>query len=628
MSPNALALTIAIAPLAGFAIALIGFRRRHAIASAIVILSGLVTLIASGWLLATSTGEAHVVGARWFTIGDLSIDFGLLLDGKTLVMGGVVALITFLIQVYSLAYMRDDPGKGRFFAFLALFEWSMLLFVYASSLLQTFIFWELVGLASFLLIGFWYEKPSAVAAAKKAFLMTRIGDVGLFIGLILLFMATGTLDVQAILGIFGPDGVPEGIDAGRIELIATLLFVGVIGKSAQFPLHTWLPDAMEGPTPVSALLHSATMVAAGVFLVARLHPLFLDAPSTLTFILIIATFTALLASTMAMVATDMKRILAFSSVSQLAFMLIGLGAGSVFAGFFHLTTHAFFKALLFLCAGAYIHHLGTNDVIAMGRAGARRMVVTTLGLIVGGASLAGIPMLSGFFSKEQIVGTLHGPELTAFKVCALAAAFLTAYYASRMVFLIIAPNQDSKARPDEPVGAHHAGHDHHHDANPEPWTIRGPIVVLSLLAIGAGYLGDRIGALIGVEHIHHPSVAEMAPAAILALAGVALAWFEFGRKGSSQLGFVARVPAALRLFRNRWYIDEIYNATIVRASVGLARLCFVTETRGFDGAADGVAEGTAELGDAVARSHSGRLQLYVGVAGALVGAAALYLGMR
>jgi NADH-quinone oxidoreductase subunit L len=197
-----------------------------------------------------------------------------------------------------------------------------------------------------------------------------------------------------------------------------------------------------------------------------------------------------------------------------------------------------------------------------------------------------------------------------------------------MVFLIIAPNEHSKARPDEPAGAHHAGHDHHHDANPEPWTIRGPIVVLSLLAIGAGYLGDRIGALIGVEHIHHPSVAEMAPAAILALAGVALAWFEFGRKGSSQLGFVARVPAALRLFRNRWYIDEIYNATIVRASVGLARLCFVTETRGFDGAADGVAEGTAELGDAVARSHSGRLQLYVGVAGAVVGAAALYLGMR
>ena len=622
MSTTQLALTIAIASLAGFAIALIGFRRRHAVAAGVVLLSSLATLVASCWLLATESPEAQVIGARWFTIGDVSLDFGLLLDGKTLVMGAVVALITFLIQVYSLAYMKDDPGKGRFFAFLAFFEWSMLLFVYASSLLQTFIFWELVGLASFLLIGFWYEKPSAVAAAKKAFLMTRIGDVGLFIGLILLFMATGTLDIPAILGIFGPEGTPADIDPQRIELIATLLFVGVIGKSAQFPLHTWLPDAMEGPTPVSALLHSATMVAAGVFLVARLHPLFLDAPSTMLLITIIATLTALLASTMAMVATDMKRILAFSSVSQLAFMLIGLGAGSLFAGFFHLTTHAFFKALLFLCAGSYIHALGTNDVIAMGRAGARRMPITTLGLVAGGAALAGIPMLSGFFSKEQIIGALHGPDHSIFRVCTLVAAFLTAYYTSRMVFLIVAPNPDSKATPDEPAGAQHA-----HGPS-EPWAIRGPLLVLSALAIGAGYFGDRLAGMLEIGHVHHPTVMEMAPAAAIALAGVALAWFEFARRGSSQLGFVARVPAAWGLFRNRWYIDAIYNATIVRLSVGVARACFVTETRALDGAADGVAQGTAEMGGAVARGHAGRLQVYVGVAAALIGGAALYLGLR
>lgn len=630
MNTQTVGLTLVLAPLLGFAIALIGFRRRHVVASGIVILSGLITFAAALWLLATSLDHGHitprVIAARWFMIGDIPIDFGLLLDGRSLIMGAVVALITLLIQIYSLSYMGHDPGRGRFFAFLALFEWSMLLFVYASSLLQAFIFWELVGLASFLLIGFWYEKPSAVAAAKKAFLMTRIGDVGLFIGLILLFMATGTLDITAILAAFDPEGAPVGIDQARIELIAGLLFVGVIGKSAQFPLHTWLPDAMEGPTPVSALLHSATMVAAGVFLVARLYGLFLDAPATMHWILIIATITALLASTMAMVAKDMKRILAFSTVSQLAFMLMGLGAGSLFAGFFHLTTHAFFKALLFLCAGAYIHHLGTNDVVAMGRAGARKMRVTTLCMLIGAAALAGIPMLSGFFSKEQILSALHGPGLLVFKVCALAAAFLTAYYTTRMALLLVAPNTASAAREDEPAGAQHA-HGHHHHGPAEPWVIRGPLLLLAALALVSGYFGEQIGGMLA-EHPHHAAIAEMMPAIVIALAGVGLAWFEFGRRGASQLGFVERMPALLDLFRNRWYLDAIYKATFVRFSEAVAALCFTTETRGLDTAADGVAYTTAGAGSTVARSHAGRVQVYIGLAALLVAAAALYIGLR
>lgn len=646
MSHDSLALASVVAPLVGFFLALVVFRKQHAIAAAVVLASGAVSLGATAMMLLGGPAEAHVVGARWFTIGDVSIDFGLLLDGRTRIMGAVVALITMCIQIYSLGYMKHDPGRGRFFAFLALFEWAMLTFVYSANLLQTFIFWELVGLASFFLIGFWYQKPSAVAAAKKAFLMTRIGDVGLFVGLIFLFQSTGTLDVREIAAIFDPEGLPKTIAPERIEWIAALLFIGVIGKSAQFPLHTWLPDAMEGPTPVSALLHSATMVAAGVFLVARFHGLFLDAPTTAQIMLIVATFTALLASTMAMVAKDMKRVLAFSSISQLGFMLIGLAAGSLFAGFFHLTTHAFFKALLFLCAGAYIHHYGTNDMIAMGRAGARSMRITTIGLVVGGAALAGIPPLAGFFSKEQILGALHGPGATVFKIAGLGAAFLTAYYTFRMIFLLTRPNESSAAQPDEAAYAQHRdaddgghgseghgseghgseGHGPEGHGHAEPWVFRVPILLLVVGSLGAGFLGDRIGGLLGIDHIHHPTLAEMAPAIAVALAGVILAWLEFGRSGARQTGFVSRVPALRTFFERRWYIDEIYERVFVRAAVAVAKLCYGTERDGFDAGADMVADGTARVGASVARGHNGRLQWYVGGAVVLTAVLAFYLG--
>ena len=296
--------------------------------------------------------------------------FGFLLDGLSLMFGVAVALITLCVMVYSLGYMGHDLSKTRYFALLALFEWAMLSFVYAVDLMQTFIFWELVGLASFFLIGFWYEKPSATAAAKKAFLMTRVGDVGLFIGVLMVLQVAGHFDIPGLLATEG--GLVAQATPAVLTTITLLIFVGIVGKSAQFPLHTWLPDAMEGPTPVSALLHSATMVAAGVYLMARLHPLFMGSETTLGSILIVASMTALLAATMAMVATDIKRVLAYSSISQLGFMLLGLAAGSLFAGVFHLITHALFKALLFLCSGLFIHHLETNDMAQIGRGGGRR----------------------------------------------------------------------------------------------------------------------------------------------------------------------------------------------------------------------------------------------------------------
>ncbi|PIE18613.1 MAG: NADH-quinone oxidoreductase subunit L [Proteobacteria bacterium] len=613
-----LAIVALLAPLVAFAVALIGFRRRHGVAAAVAVTGGALAAVASVWLLLDAPAQPQLFTARWFVIGGVELRFGALLDGRSLLMGAVVGVITLCVLVYSLGYMKDDPGKGRFFALLGLFEWSMMSLSYAPNLLQAFIFWELVGLASLLLIGFWYHKPSAVAAANKAFIMTRIGDVGLFIGLILLFGDVGTLDILQIGGVFGAEGLPAGMDAGRVELIAGLLFLGVMGKSAQFPLHTWLPDAMEGPTPVSALLHSATMVAAGVFLFARFHELFMDAAGIMGLVLTLALITALISSTMAMVASDLKKVLAYSSISQLGFMVMALAAGSLFAGLFHLATHAAFKALLFLTAGAYIHHFGTNDIVAIGRGGGRRLRVTTLGLLAGGFALAGVPIFAGFWSKEAILGALHAPGLELFLVGAYLAAFLTAYYTFRVIFLIVRPNAASDARVEEPLGAQHGATDHggHGDhGHRAPTSMRLPIALLAVLAtaLGLPLIADPIGRLLGVE-AHHAAISEMILPVGVALAGVGLAWLDFGAKSAPQRGLVAWFPGLERLFKNRWYIDACYQKTVIAVSDAIASVAYQAETKGFDGAGDKVAEVTMRTGRGTARSHSGLLPAFVGTA--------------
>ena len=634
MSHATLVMACLAAPLAAFAIAMIGLRKRHMAAAAVVLLGGLVSLVTSVWLLADASSTPEVFTLRWFPVGSggdaVDIAFGALLDGRTLIMGAIVGVITMCILVYSLGYMKDDPGKGRFFASLALFEWSMLSFAYAPNLLQGFIFWELVGLASFLLIGFWYHKPSAVAAAKKAFVMTRIGDVGMFIGLILLFRGTGTLDILQIGGMFGEHGTHGGMSAGQIELIAGLLFLGVMGKSAQFPLHTWLPDAMEGPTPVSALLHSATMVAAGVFLFARFHEVFTNAPTIMTAALAIATVTALLASTMAVVANDMKKILAYSSISQLGFMIMGLAAGSLFAGMFHLFTHAIFKALLFLCAGVFIHHFGTNDIVAIGRAGGRKLKFATLGLVVGGMALAGVPVFAGFWSKEAIIGSLEGPGHTLFLVGAYLVAFLTAYYTFRMLFLVVLPRAGSHAIEEEAAGAQHHGHGAH-DAHGhhEPRSMAGPILFLTLGAMVAGlpFIGDALGRLLGFHEVEHAAFVHMLLPIGIVSAGILLAYIDFGMRTAPQRGLLAWLPSAERLFKNRWYIDTIYQKTFVAATDAIARALHFSETRGFDGAGDAVASGTLAVGRGTARTHHGRLPIFVGTAVVVLTVVALLLAV-
>lgn len=609
------------APLAAFFITFTVMRSRPSASAFISLLAGFASLAAALALLKGGP-IAEPLRYAWLSSGgETNLAFGFLLDGPNLLMGVIVAFIALMIQIYSLGYMARDE-QGRFFPLLSFFAWSMLSFVYASNLLQTFIFWELVGLASFLLIGFWYRKPSAVAASKKAFIMTRVGDVGLFIGLILLMQATGHLDILQLNSVETISAIPQG----RLTLITLLLFSGIVGKSAQFPLHTWLPDAMEGPTPVSALLHSATMVAAGVFLFARFHPLFMASPTTLNVVLSIATFTAVFSSTMAMVAQDMKRVLAYSSISQLSFMLIGLAAGNLFAGVFHLGTHAFFKALLFLSAGSYIHHHGSNDMVAIGRGGGRSMRWTTLGLVVGGAALAGLPPLSGFWSKEAIIGALTVGGVPVFLALTYTAAFLTAYYTFRMICLILFPNPNGLLQPEEAPPAATPGDHHHGDS---PWTMLVPIVLLTLASAGAGYLGVFVDQTLDAtrELAHHASWTEMAPAIGIALCGALLAFFEYGRQGASQGGFIARLPFLLKLFKNGWFVDELYQRTFAKLVEGISVVSAKIEDKGIDASTDEVGKATIAFGHASASTQSGYLQFYIATAIVLIAALCYVAGM-
>ena len=597
-------------PLICFLICILALRP-HPGAARVVALGGMgLSLFGSVTLLLQ--GPVEPLRFLWFSSGEIQLQFGFLLDGLSLLFAVAVALITFCVMLYSIGYMAGDPGTTRYFAMLSFFAWAMLSFVYAVDLLQAFIFWELVGLASFFLIGFWYEKPEANAAAKKAFLMTRVGDVGLFIGILLILPLSNSFDLPHLLD--PQAGLVRLALPATLTLITLLIFVGIVGKSAQFPLHTWLPDAMEGPTPVSALLHSATMVAAGVFLMARLHPLFMASEQTRTVVLCVATFTAILASTMAMVERDIKKVLAYSSISQLGFMLIGLGAGSLFAGVFHLVTHAVFKALLFLCSGVYIHHLATNDMEEIGRRGGRKLRLTTAALVVGSAALAGVPPLAGFFSKEEIFAQLGHGGLGPFAIGAFAAAFLTAYYTGRMVFLVVAPAQIEET-----------SHDHHGD--PQPWVMLAPIVLLALGALTLGFFASSIAATLGVQLVHHSLVSMLPAIGVVALGG-ALAWFDFGRKSAPRRGFITRLAALETLFIRQWYVDDFYRTIVVRINTALAKTMHFIETRGLDAGFDRLGFNTLGLGALATRLQSGWVQIYTGGAVVLLGLVVAYFGLR
>src|SRR6059036_1386622 len=380
---------------------------------------------------------------------------GVLLDPLANAMLVLVTLVSLLVQIYSLAYLRDEraPSLGRYYTYQSLFAFSMLGLVLSPSFIQMFVFWELVGLCSYLLIGYWYERPSAARAAVKAFWITKLGDVGFILGIVLLWGATGTFEFSELFELARSGQIP----LAGLSLTMFLIYLGAVGKSAQFPLHVWLPDAMEGPTPVSALIHAATMVTAGVFMVTRTMPLFELVPGVLTLIAWVGAFTALLAATMACVEADIKRVLAYSTVSQLGYMMAAAGAGAAFAGFLHLLTHGLFKALLFLAAGAVIHAVGTNDIFRMGGL-FRAMPQTGVVFIVGTLALAGVPPLAGFYSKEAVLGGVWEAHLTGPFLMLALTVLLTAFYMFRVVFIAFFGR------------AHAAAHPHE-----APWLMRGPL---------------------------------------------------------------------------------------------------------------------------------------------------------
>ena len=495
--------------------------------------------------------------AVWLTIGDVQLTAGFEINQLNALMLVIVSFVSFLVHVYSIGYMQGDERLPAFYAYLGLFTFAMLGLVLSPNLLQLYIFWELVGVGSFLLIGFYFYKQEAKAAAKKAFIMTRIGDVGLFIAMLLLFWEVGSFELDAIF-----DATAEGtISNGMITVICVLLFVGAIGKSGQFPLHTWLPDAMEGPTPVSALIHAATMVAAGVYLVATMFPLFSASETALYIVALVGGFTAIFAASIGLVQNDIKRVLAYSTVSQLGFMMLGLGSAGYVAGVFHLMTHAFFKALLFLAAGSVIHAAATQNIQRMGGLW-RKLRVTGLLFLIGTLAISGVPFFSGFISKDEILLAVYADGNYVLFGVALITAFLTAFYMFRLFFLVFA----GKSR-NEAGNVHEA-----------PVTMLIPMVVLAVLAIFSGYvntpwLGSFLGdwlvadnAALGHGHVEGPSWIMWA-AILFSGGGIVLAYFMYVRRSIS---FEGEGSGLHKLLSNKYYIDELYAHSIIPLAKGIS----------------------------------------------------------
>jgi NADH-quinone oxidoreductase subunit L len=534
--------------------------------------------------------ESFVSETTWAWIpadGGPIATVGLLVDPLSNAMLVLVTLVSLLVQIYSLAYLGDErpASLGRYYTYQSLFAFSMLGLVLAPGFLQMFVFWELVGLCSYLLIGYWYERPAAARAAVKAFWITKLGDVGFIIGIVLLWSATGTFEFTDLF-----EKAQEHARAiPGLPTIMFLIYLGAVGKSAQFPLHVWLPDAMEGPTPVSALIHAATMVTAGVFMVTRTEPLFALVPEVLTLIAWVGAFTALLAATMACVEADIKRVLAYSTISQLGYMMAAAGAGAADAGFLHLLTHGLFKALLFLAAGAVIHTVGTNDIFRMGGL-FRAMPQTGVVFIVGTLALAGVPPLAGFYSKEAVLGGVWETHLTGPFLMLALTVLLTAFYMFRVVFIAFFGR------------AHAAAHPHE-----APWLMRGPLWLLAVLTV---LVGIRL-ALGGAEG-HEETPAWLAPLSVgLALVGFALAWAMYQRRAIDPARIAAVLAPIDYLARRRYGLDALYAGLYRGFILGFSRLVGWIDRYLVDGVLNVLTALTLRGGDGLRRMQSGRAQDYV-----------------
>ncbi|MFC1934709.1 NADH-quinone oxidoreductase subunit L [Chloroflexota bacterium] len=582
--------------------------------------AGYITIAAIGgslalsiWALSTVMAAPHhelsVPAISWVVIENgVTINLGIIMDSLTAVMVVVVSLVSLMVQIYSQGYMRGDPGYHRYYAWMSLFTMSMLGLVLANNLLFMFVFWEMVGLCSYLLIGFWFHKPSAADAAKKAFIVTRIGDFGFLAGILILYVNTGTFNVAELHNL-----AITGVLAGSTLTWAAIgIFAGAVGKSAQFPLHVWLPDAMEGPTPVSALIHSATMVSAGVFLVARTFPLFEYSTQALTTVAAVGGFTAIFAASMGLVMNDIKRVLAYSTISQLGYMMLGLGTGGVAIGIFHLFNHAFFKALLFLGAGSVNHSTGTFDMRLMG--GLRKSMPWTYAVfLIASLSIAGIWPLSGFWSKDEIVISAQSQPLLFW--VAMITVFMTAFYMFRAVFMTFGGEYRGGAA-DE-----HSGHDTSHP-HESPRVMVIPMVVLAVLAVVSGLwnVTGHFGALMGhgqthgfVEGLFHP-LTQSLPWISLMLAGlgILLAYAMYCKKWISPERIGSFFKPLYTLFYRKYLLDELYENIVVKIALlrGLFAGFQYFDSKGVDGVVNGVAGGIRAGGRVIRRAQTGQLQLY------------------
>ncbi len=598
-----------MAPLVGSALAgLFGtkFGGNHIgrkVTHSLTILGVLIAFIISAMTLRSVIVDGARFNAtlyEWMVVGGLKMEVGFLVDGLTAMMMCVVTFVSLMVHIYTIGYMEEDEGYNRFFAYISLFTFSMLMLVMSNNMLQLFFGWEAVGLVSYLLIGFWFNKPTAIFANMKAFLVNRVGDFGFILGIGLIAAYAGTLNyteafakANMLAGITFP-----GTEWMLITVICICLFIGAMGKSAQFPLHVWLPDSMEGPTPISALIHAATMVTAGIFMVARMSPLFELSDTALSFILVIGAITALFMGFLGIIQNDIKRVIAYSTLSQLGYMTVALGASAYSVAVFHLMTHAFFKALLFLGAGSVIigmHH--NQDIRWMG--GVRKyMPITWITSLLGSLALIGTPFFSGFYSKDSIIEAVHeshlwGAGFAYFAV--LAGVFVTSFYSFRLYFLVFHGKERYDQNPDAHHDDHHAQDDHHgHDAKPHesPWVVWLPLVLLAIPSVVIGFMtiqpmlyGDFFKDAIFFNLEKHPVMEEMkdafhGPVAMaihgltaapfwLALAGVVLSYYMYMINPALPAAIKRSFGPVYRLLKNKYYLDWINENIIARGTRAL-----------------------------------------------------------
>ncbi len=642
---QSLLLTVALAPLAGALIAglaghIVGRRGAHVV----TILGVLISFICSAMVLKA----VAVDGARfnetiyeWMVVGGIKMEVGFLIDGLTAMMMCVVTFVSLMVHVYTIGYMEEDPGYQRFFSYISLFTFSMLMLVMSNNFLQLFFGWEAVGLVSYLLIGFWFKRPTAVFANLKAFIVNRVGDFGFILGIGLIMAYAGTLNYAEAFakGSELAKMTLPGSDWGLLTVACICLFIGAMGKSAQFPLHVWLPDSMEGPTPISALIHAATMVTAGIFMVARMSPLFELSDAALSFVLVIGAITALFMGFLGIIQNDIKRVVAYSTLSQLGYMTVALGASAYSVAVFHLMTHAFFKALLFLAAGSVIigmHH--DQDIRNMG--GLRKyMPLTWITALLGSLALIGTPLFAGFYSKDSIIEAVHASTLPGAGfayIAVVAGVFVTAFYSFRMYFLVFHGDERFRHKP-HPAEDDHGHDDHHghaHEPHESPWVVTAPLLLLAVPSVVIGFLtiqpmlhGDFFKDSIAVDAARHPAMAELtkhfhgaAAMALhglttlpfwLALAGVVVAWWFYLKQPALPVAIGRALAPLHKLLENKYYMDWINEHLLAPAARAVGTgLWKGGDMAVIDGAINGSARSMGQLAGVLRRVQTGHLYWY------------------